>query len=99
MLESPEFYGDKNIVSRLSVVGDAMKDMRVHLEKMLVQVAECELIRDLATDPQKRELFDRLAQHHRELARHIELAIAARDAGDTFVGRKSQEPFPQEEAE
>jgi hypothetical protein len=34
-----------------------MKDMRAHLEKLKVQVAECELIRDLATDPRKRELF------------------------------------------
>jgi RNA polymerase-binding transcription factor DksA len=55
-----------------------MKDMKEHLQKMLAQVAECELIRDLATDKQKRELFDRLAQHHRELARQIELAIASR---------------------
>ncbi len=58
-----------------------MEDMRAHLEKMLTQAAECELIRDLATDPQKRELFDRLAKHHRELAKHIELAIAALNAG------------------
>jgi RNA polymerase-binding transcription factor DksA len=57
-----------------------MKDMKEHLEKMLAQTAECELIRDLATDPQKRELFDRLARHHRELARQIELAIASRSA-------------------
>ena len=55
-----------------------MKDMKQHLDKMLEQAAECELIRDLATDPEKRELFDRLARHHRELARQIESAITAR---------------------
>lgn len=71
----------------------------MHLEKLLEQASECELIRDLATDPQKLELFDRLAKHHRELARQIELAIASRRATDTFLGRKPQEPFPQEEAE
>jgi hypothetical protein len=61
-------------------LGATMQDLRKHLEKMRAQAAECELIRDLATDPQKRELFDRLAQHHNELARHIELAIAERNA-------------------
>ncbi len=59
-----------------------MKDMREHLEKMLAQAAECELIRDLATDKHKRELFDRLARHHRELARQIERAIISRGAAE-----------------
>ena len=54
-----------------------MKDMQAHLEKLRVQVSECELIRDLATDKAKRELFDRIAQHHRVLAAEIERAIAA----------------------
>ena len=49
-----------------------MKDMQVHLEKLLVQIAECEMIRDLATDPKKRELFTRLADHFRVLASEIE---------------------------
>jgi hypothetical protein len=39
-----------------------MKDVRAHLEKLQVQIAECEMIRDLATDPKKRELFTRLAE-------------------------------------
>ena len=72
-----------------------MKDMQAHLDKLQAQVAECELIRDLTTDRDKRELFDRLARHHRELARQIEIAIASRNAPvDTFLGRKRQEPFP-----
>jgi hypothetical protein len=57
----------------------AMKDMQAHLEKLRIQVAECEMIRDLATDPKKRELFGRLAEHHRTLAAEIERAIAARE--------------------
>ncbi len=53
-----------------------MEDMRQHLEKLREQVAECEIIRDLATDPKKRELFARLAQHHKALVAEIERAIA-----------------------
>jgi hypothetical protein len=52
-----------------------MKDMREHLEKLRVQIAECEMIRDMATDPKKRELFARLAEHHKVLAAEIERAI------------------------
>jgi hypothetical protein len=49
-----------------------MKDMQAHLEKLHVQVAECETIRDLATDPEKRELFARLAEHFKILIGEIE---------------------------
>ena len=38
-----------------------MKDMKTHLERLRVQMTECELIRDLATDNEKRELFNKLA--------------------------------------
>ncbi|MGY4234982.1 hypothetical protein ACVIIW_003929 [Bradyrhizobium sp. USDA 4449] len=54
-----------------------MMDMKEHLEKLRVQIAECEIIRNLATDPKKRELFGRLAEHHRVLAAELEKAIAA----------------------
>jgi predicted CopG family antitoxin len=53
-----------------------MKDMQAQLEKLQVQAAECELIRDLATDPRKRELFTRLAQHFKVLAAEVEKTIA-----------------------
>lgn len=53
-----------------------MKDMKEHLEKLQVQIVECEIIRDLATDPKKRELFARLADHHRMLATEIQRAMA-----------------------
>jgi len=53
-----------------------MKDMQAHLEKLRTQIAECEMIRDLATDPKKRELFNRLAEHHKVLVAEIERAIA-----------------------
>ncbi len=58
-----------------------MQDMKAHLEKLRADAAECALIRDLATDPQKRELFTRLAEHLSILAAEVEAAIAAKLAG------------------
>ncbi len=55
-----------------------MKDMRAHLEKLRADAAECALIRDLATDPQKRELFTRLADHLSALASEVEAEIATK---------------------
>ena len=52
-----------------------MKDLREHLEKLCVQIAECEIIRDLATDPKKRESFARLAEHHKMQINEIERSI------------------------
>ncbi|MEH2485406.1 hypothetical protein [Bradyrhizobium sp. AZCC 2230] len=53
-----------------------MKDMQAHLEKLRTDAAECALIRDLATDPKKRDLFTRLADHLSVLAAEVERAIA-----------------------
>ena len=55
-----------------------MKDMQVHAEKLRADAAECKLISDLATDPQKRELFARLADHLGVLAGEVEHAIVAK---------------------
>ena len=61
-----------------------MRDMKTHLEKLRTDAAECALIRDLATDPVKRELFARLADHLGTLATEVEAAIAAMlDGGGT----------------
>lgn len=49
-----------------------MQDMLTQLEKLRRDAAECELIRDLATDFKKRELFDRLATHFSVLATEVE---------------------------
>src|SRR5262245_25894699 len=43
--------------------GVEMKDMQAHLEKLRADATECLSIRDLATEPAKRELFARLAMH------------------------------------
>ena len=52
-----------------------MQDMLAQLEKLRSEAAECALIRDLATDPKKRELFDRLAAHLSLLASEVERAM------------------------
>jgi hypothetical protein len=58
-----------------------MKDMQAQLEKLRTDAAECALIRDLANDPKKRELFTRLTDHLTVLASEVERAIAeAREA-------------------
>jgi hypothetical protein len=51
--------------------------MRAQVEKLHVQIAESELIRDMATDPKKRKLFARLAEHFKVLVGEIEKAMAA----------------------
>lgn len=53
-----------------------MKDMQLHLEKLRADAADCALIRDLATDKVKRELFTRLAVHLETLAIEVERAMA-----------------------
>jgi hypothetical protein len=53
-----------------------MKDMTASLEKLRADAAEAALIRDLATDIQKRELFTKLADHYAALAAEVERAIA-----------------------
>jgi hypothetical protein len=58
-----------------------MQDMQKHLEKLRTDAAECALIRDLATETVKKELFARLAQHLEVLAHEVEQAI--RMAGET----------------
>lgn len=59
-------------------------------ERLRVQISECELIRDLATDPVKRATFDKLAAHFKVLAGELENAIAKTPAllSDTAQGNK-----------
>jgi hypothetical protein len=59
-----------------------MQDMKAHLEKLRNDAAECALIRDLATEPEKRALFPRLAEHLGSLASEVEAAIAKLAGGE-----------------
>jgi len=58
-----------------------MKDYLAQVEKFPKDAAECALIRDLATDKDKRELFDRLTSHLTVLADQVEQAILQRKTG------------------
>ena len=56
-----------------------MKDFQEQLEKLRRDAAECKLISDLATDQQKRDLFDRLAAHLGTLADQVEQEMLGRN--------------------
>jgi hypothetical protein len=55
-----------------------MEDLKARLEKLLTEAADCDLIGKLATDPNKRALFQKLATDLRGLARDVEAVIAGR---------------------
>jgi hypothetical protein len=52
-----------------------MKDYKASIEKLRKEAAEAALIRDLATDSAKREVFNRLHEHLKRLADEIEQAM------------------------
>ena len=54
-----------------------MQDYQASLEKLRSDAAEAALIRDLATDTEKREMFARLAKHLDQLADDVERAMNA----------------------
>jgi hypothetical protein len=53
-----------------------MKDMEQHFLRLRADAEECSNISRLATDPQKRDLFAKLAQHMNVLASEVARAIA-----------------------
>ena len=63
-------------IELLQTTRQAMKDLRASLETLRANAAEASLIRDLATDFNKRELYARLAEHLRTLADEVEAALA-----------------------
>jgi hypothetical protein len=54
-----------------------MQDYRAAIEKLRNDAVESALIRDLATDHAKREMFDRLSRHLDQLADEVERAVNA----------------------
>ena len=52
-----------------------MKDMQASLEKLRTDAAEAALVRDLATEPDKKALYTLLAEHLSNLADKVERAI------------------------
>ncbi|MBR0753489.1 hypothetical protein JQ604_14975 [Bradyrhizobium jicamae] len=55
-----------------------MQDYEAHIEKLRAEAAECALIRDLATDKAKREMFNRLCLHLNALADEVEKEMLKR---------------------
>ena len=66
-----------------------MKDYQASLEKLRTDAAECALIRDLATDKTKREMFDRLHEHLNRLANEVEMAMRPKDRREGLSGHGS----------
>jgi hypothetical protein len=69
-----------------------MKDYRTHLEALRREAAECALIRDLTTVPQKRELFAKLAVHLNTLAGEVDRAMVALNAEGSGITRTGNAP-------
>jgi hypothetical protein len=59
-----------------------MKDYQASIRKLRSDAAEAALIRDLATDPAKREMFNRLHEHLGRLADEVEHATRTADSLD-----------------
>jgi hypothetical protein len=62
-----------------------MKDYLASIEKLRSDAAEAALIRDLATDPTKRDMFDRLHAHLNRLADEVEHAMNQSGSSGTKV--------------
>ena len=76
-----------------------MDDLQAKLEKLSLEAEDCELIAKRTTDLKERSMFDKLAFQLRAMARDIEALIVdvrRTRADDIFLGRKTQEPFPNE---
>ena len=58
-----------------------MQDYQAQAEKLRKDAADCAAIRERATDPKKREMFDRLTHHLSALADQVELAMLERKTG------------------
>lgn len=65
-----------------------MLDMSTQLEKLRTDAIECALIRDLATDRKKRELFGMLADHLNALALDVEKVVAGQAEHGDVCGRR-----------
>ena len=55
-----------------------MQDVQTYLEELHRDAVDCALISKRATDPRKKVLFDRLAEHLAMLASELESAIEAK---------------------
>ena len=68
-------------VTLFTDTGDYGRLFQAQVEKLRKDAADCALIRDLATQPAKREMFDRLAHHLTALADQVEMAMLQAKTG------------------
>ena len=61
-------------------MGQDVKDYRASIEKLRKDATEAAMIRDLATDPTKRDMYDRLHRHFNSLADEVEQAVNSKAA-------------------
>jgi len=52
-----------------------MKDYQASIQKLRTDAAEASLVRDLTTDPVKRDMYSRLHDHLNRLADEVERAM------------------------
>jgi hypothetical protein len=69
-------------------------DMQARYEKLLADAAECAQLRDLASDPAKRELFARLSEHLDTLATLMQRAIGLQSAAEARPRPPGATPEP-----
>ena len=53
------------------------KDYQASIDKLRTDAAEAAMVRDLATEPAKRDMFNRLYEHLSRLADEVEQAMNA----------------------
>ena len=72
-----------------------MQDMQAYLRKLHLDAVDCALISKRATDAQKKELFDRIADHLAMLASELEREIEAKGTlAAYFASPRQARPRP-----
>jgi hypothetical protein len=59
-----------------------MPDLKLKLDQLFADAAECQLIGDLATDPTKRAEYRQRAEQFRELAEKVRMQVPERPRSD-----------------
>jgi hypothetical protein len=67
-----------------------MQDLKARREKYLFVAGNCDMIADHATDPQKRELFAKLAMQLKQIAGEIGAEIVTRQGRDAALAPAGQ---------
>jgi hypothetical protein len=67
-----------------------MKDYRASIVKLRSDAADAAMIRDLATDPTKRDMYDRLHRHFNRLA--DEVAQALKSSAEKWASSPGLQP-------